>query len=96
MEPAIERREHRGLTRITIAYTPPQWSPPSDGGSTSGWVMTEYYDMVPQWSPPSNGGSTPANGWALLWSSAPQWSPPSTAGSMQFAFEGLVDDEEPQ
>ena len=55
---AAERRGHAlGIVAVGAESRPqPQWSPPSDGGSTrrgrpAGRVM-------PQWSPPLNGGST--------------------------------------
>ena len=35
MEPAIEQREHPDACAVTITESPvPQWSPPSNGGST--------------------------------------------------------------
>ena len=62
MEPAVERREHPVLVRITVGSSTPQWSPPMNGESTIDTRIKAVLDTEPQWSPPSNGGSTHRRG----------------------------------
>ena len=70
MEPAAERREHPNRCLSSFAWNWPQWSPPSDGGSSSrrwmpyrgttlGTAFGNLFGIIgPQWSPPFDAGST--------------------------------------
>src|ERR1019366_9740994 len=62
VNPAVERREHPVLVRITVGSSTPQWSPPMNGESTIDTRIKAVLDTEPQWSPPSNGGSTHRRG----------------------------------
>ena len=63
MEPAGERREHRMPMQDQVVWANvPQWSPPVNGGSTTGSRVYGACIGAPQWSPPVNGGSTRAGG----------------------------------
>ena len=85
---------HTVMTGVTEDV--PQWSPPVSAGHRVTQDTHSDQIFLPQWSPPLTRREypVPARHQSVLREAAME--PPLNGGSMQFAFEGLADDEEPQ